>query len=245
VSEKPAGLLTAQQAEMVALIEQLFWQHGKLPTNDYIAEKLRLTPSTVAKYWNDDTVRASLIKRCIDLRPEQSKDLLTAPQLLLVNMLLNQHDKRSVRQKLEECGVSSQQYHAWLRQASFVGYINQRAEQLFGASDHEAYMALLDTVRGGDVQGIKLFMEMRGKYTPRAEVQMNMEMILSKVVEIIAIHVKDPNVLNAIAYDIEGLAGGQSVIPSNTGIGAPKPPALVPDNNNDDDNSPSPGGLHI
>lgn len=223
--------LSEQQVDVVTLVEQTFFLHGKLPTNEFIADKLGISVRSVAKYWNDDKFREALMKRGVDLRPAESRDLLTAQQLTLANMLLNTMDKQSVRQKLEAAGVTAVQYNNWLTQPAFRDYLAKRAEQMFQASQHEAYMSLSEVMKGGDVPALKLYFEMTGKYTPRAQLDVNIESVMVRIVEIIARHVQDANVIEAIANDIETLTMGKVnstaplSLPPSPSPGSPVPPS--------------------
>ena len=215
--------LNDAQAEAVALIEQTFWEHGSVPTAEFLSEKLGLNTQTITKYFNNPVFRDALVRRGVDLRQDSSRAILTPKQLLLVNMMLNQHDRRSIREKLELAEVSSQQYYAWLKNPAFKTYLARRAEDLFSSSDHEGYLSLLEVVRGGDVQGLKLFFEMRGKYTPKSQLDVNVESVIVRIVEIIGKHVQDPSILNKIANDIDvsiGLSPPRAALPSgNNGDG--------------------------
>lgn len=201
-------VLSEQQSRVVAFIEQAFYTYGGLPTNDQISESLGITAGTVARYWQNESFRQALLIKGIDLSPEASKGLLTPIQLHVANMMLNMHDKRSPREKLKEAEVTSQQYHVWLRQPAFQSYLRRRAEELFKASDSEAYLSLIETVRGGDTNAIKLFFEMRGVYTPRAQLDVNVESVMVRVIEIVAKHVQNPEIMQRIADEIEVLAVG-------------------------------------
>lgn len=202
------GSLSESQVEVVYYLEQKFWETGRIPTDDAVAERFHLNVSTVKGWWKDSTFREALVSRGVDFNPEQSSDLLTPLQLQLANVMLNVHDNRSEREKLESVGVSSQQYHSWLRQPQYQNYLRKRAEAMFSAADYKAYQALSSEAVGGDVSALKLFFEMRGIYNPRVQVDVNIEMVLSRVVEIIATHVKDPGILEAIAADLERLDTG-------------------------------------
>lgn len=202
---KVKDTLTEGQVDAVRSIEQNFYQHGGIPTDEKIADQTGLTLQTVKSYWKVESFRKALIHRGIPLDSGKSNDLLTLPQLNLANKLLNIHDVRSTREKLQETGVTSQQYHAWLRQPAFRTYLQKRGEELFASNDHEAYTALLGAVRGQDVSALKLFFEMRGIYNPKLQVDVNIEVVMVRVVEIIARHVRDPLVLQAIATDLESL----------------------------------------
>lgn len=203
-----SGQLSDGAVKVLCFVEQTYWTHGAAPTQDAIVERLGLNKQTVKKYFENETFRTALRTRGVDLSPEQSNGLLTIQQLTLANMLLNLHDKKSVRQKLEDIGVSSQQYHVWLKDPAFSSYMRQRAEDLFQGKDHEVYIALLNNATGGDSKAIQLFFEMRGIYNPKLQVEVNLEQVLQKVIEIIARHVTDPATIAAIADDMDMLDTG-------------------------------------
>jgi putative insertion element HTH domain-containing protein len=214
------SLLSEQQVRAVAFIEQTFWEHGGLPTNEQIAERTGVQLGTITRYWQQPHFREALLKRGIDLSTDASRGILTIDQLNAANVMLNLMDKRSQREKLDSIGVNSQQYNAWLRQAAFQNYLRRRAEELFKASDSDAYLSLIDVVKGGDTNAIKLFFEMRGVYTPRAQLDVNIDMIMVRIVEIIAKHVQDPDIRARIADDIETLGMPTRALPS--------PPSFTP-----------------
>lgn len=194
--------LTDTEVRIVSLVDQRFWETGGLVTNDKIATDLKISENLVKNAWKKSDFRQALVARGVDLTPESSKDLLTPTQILLANLLLNIGDKRSVREKCELAGISMQQYTAWLRQPAFAGYLRKRAESAFSSADFQAYTSLVNLVEEGDFNGLKLFFEMRGIYNPKMQVDVNIELVVVKVIEIVAKHVTDPQVLEAIANEI-------------------------------------------
>lgn len=195
--------LTPDQKRIANFCEQTFWSTGELPTSEAIAETLEVDTNIVRRCWNNDLFRKELVVRGIDFDTDKSKGILSGKQLLVANMILNLTDKRSIRAKLKEAEVTEQQYNAWQRDANFAAYLRRRAEAIFNTSDHDAYLALVETVRGGDVPALKLFFEMRGIYSPKVDINVNVEFVLTRVVEIVAKYVKDPVVLDAIATELE------------------------------------------
>lgn len=211
--------LSEQAVKVICYIEQAFWTHGAVPTQENIVERLGINKQTLKKYFEDDTFRSALRTRGVDLSPDASNGLLNVFQLTLANSLLNLHDKRSVREKLQEVNVTSQQYNAWLKDPAFSDYMRRRAEDLFQGKDHEVYAALLQNATSGNDKAIQLFFEMRGIYNPKLQVEVNLEQILQKVIEIIARHVQDPATLAAIADDMDTLDTGA---PRRATLGPPK-----------------------
>lgn len=207
--------ISGEELDAIAAYDQLFWEHGHLPTVEKVAEKTGIRQATIEKYWKKDSFRNALIARGLDLDQNRAAGLLSIEQLNLANMLLNSHDTRSVREKLKEAGVTSQKYHAWLRTPAFRDYLAMRGEQLFKSVDHEAYESLIGAVRGGDTRAIQLFFEMRGIYNPKMQIDINVNALLVSIVEVVSRHVRDPQTLQAIANDLESLnvgqAGGRSI----------------------------------
>lgn len=205
---------TAGMVDFIAAVEQVWWETGHIPTDEKISQMTNVSMNTIKSYWKNDTIRNSLMYRGVDLNP-RAVNVLTIQQLDLANLLLNRADTRTLREKLKELEISSQQYHAWMRQPAFSSYITKRAEEMFKGADAEAYQALTDAVRDGDMRAIQLFFEMRGIYQPKLGIEAsNIQGVLMQLIEIITRHVQDPSVLEAIANDIEGLGLGTSASPS-------------------------------
>lgn len=202
--------LTEKQVLLVNVVEQSFWEFGRIPTTDKLQELSGFTTQTIKKYFTLANFRAALLSRGIDLDAHTSEHLLTEKQLLVANMLLNLHDKRTEREKCEAAGITTQQLNAWRRDTKFAAYLQKRAESLFASSDPDAFKALVQSVKANDTQAIKLYMEMRGRYTPKSQVDVSVEQVLVTVVEVVSRHVKDPLTLQAIARDLQGISSSSS-----------------------------------
>lgn len=204
--------------QIVNLIEQDFWsKRGKFPTieelcrehpelrdNKKIAKRLERLYQNQGFYW-------VLEKRGIEVPAYSGDDglphVLSPQQLLAANFMLNLHDNRTDREKLKELGISSQKWTAWVHDPVFADYLRRRAENLYGAQDYKAYAALIRAIDNNDFQAIKLFFEMRGIHNPKMEVNVNINQVMTRVVEVIQLHVRDPETLNAIADDLAAIEG--------------------------------------
>lgn len=206
--------LTDAEVRILSLIDQRFWETGGIATDDKVSDDLRLPLKTVQNAWKKPEFRQGLVARGVDLQPEASRGILTPTQVLLANLLCNALDKSSVREKCELADVSTQQYNAWMRQPAFSNYLRKRSEQAFASTDAAAYNNLSNLVEEGDLNGIKLFFEMRGIYNPKLQVEVNVEQVVVHLIEIVAKHVTDPLVLAAIADEIDRLEmGGARSLP--------------------------------
>lgn len=199
-------------------LEQVYWESGLLPTAENVAEELSIQISTVRSTFKNETLQNQLAARGID--PTQlitvgklikESKALSPKQIIVANMMLNLHDKRSEREKLQQVQVSSQQYHAWLRQPAFIEFMRKRGEALFQSSDFAAYKSLVTNVKAGDNKSLELFFRMRGIYNPTVNINVNIEAVLVRVVEVISTHVKDPHVIQAIAAELDSIIEAEEV----------------------------------
>lgn len=208
--------LTDRALKVVNYAEQKFWELGNLPSYEAIAagvnDSSEFVKSTVEK---NHLARKSLIVRGVDLSPSESAQLLSSEQLLAANLVLNAHDERSVREKLDFLGISSQKWHSWLRQPGFSQYMSKRAEAAFEANDFAAYNALADNIDEGKLDAVKFHFEMRGKYKQTVDVNVNVEQLLVSVVEIIANHVNDQETILAIAEDLASIGEQPALTEAN------------------------------
>lgn len=197
--------LTDEQVRAVDFIEQTFWESGSIPTVELVVAKTGVQGTKLKKWWDKDEIfRRALLARGVDFTPVDGADKqLTSQQLLCANLLLNTHDKRTEREKLEFLGISSQQYHAWRRDPAFSSYLNKRAEAIFEGSTHKAYQNVLNNVEADDLNAAKFMLELQGKYRQSVDVNVNVDVVVMQLVEIVAKHVKDPEIIEAIALDIE------------------------------------------
>ena len=209
IVEKPK--LSKEAISLLNFCEQVFWETGLLPTPEASVAELSISRTTVARWYQDSTFQQQIAARGMD--PEQlvfpgklikESKALSPKQIICANLMLNLHDKRSEREKLEKIQVSPQQYHAWLRQPAFVEFLRKRGEALFQASDFEAYKSLVKNVKAGDNKSLELFFSMRGIYNKQINVNLNIETVLVQVIEVVARYVT-PQVMNAIAGEIDAI----------------------------------------
>lgn len=203
--------LTENMVNCLQYIEQIYWENGIIPDNAVVGDVIGIAETTVANYWKDEQFREAIKRRGIDMSTLlDGPKILSIQQLDVVSRVLNTSDKRSLREKLDEVGVSPQQYSAWQRQPAFYQYMKKRAEGLFDRADVAANMTTVKAIENGDMNATKLYFEMTGKYSPKMQLDVNVEVILTRVIEIIAKHVQSPAILAAIASDFEELEGGRS-----------------------------------
>lgn len=202
--------LTERQAHCILYIEQEYGLSGHIPSADKLAEVFGVTPATAKKWLDSDDFGYLLRKKGIV--NDNPVGVLTAPQLALVNALLNLADRRSEREKCEAVGVTPQKLAVWKKDPTFNGYLQERAKKLFQGSDDAAYLAVLKNIQRGDLNAAKFYFEMTGKYQPSVKHNVNLEGFVASFIEVLQRRVTDPALLELIAGDLEDIMMGRQPV---------------------------------
>lgn len=204
-------VLTEQDEQQIrATVQQMFYENGgEYPSTEAVYEKLhRIYPlERIEEHLTDPEVIEKFRRLGIKTTAPVG-GVLTPQQILVANKIFNFHDKDSMRMFLENLGVTTAQYSAWLRDPVFQEHLSKRADDYFKNADHIANRELVKAMDRGDQNAIKLYLEMRGRYSRNINVNFSVTEVVVKFTEIIVKHVKDPNVIEAIASEIEELTSG-------------------------------------
>lgn len=199
--------LSELERRIVATIEESWMGRGSIPSTRDIANLFGISEATASKTLQSEAVREAFKSRGV---PETTAVGLTPSQVTAINTIVNPMDTRSRRKKLQDMGVTSTQWAGWMKQPKFQEYMKLRAESLLTDAIPEAHMALVDNVLRGEFNSIKFLYEMTGHYDGnRAPV--DIPALVQRIIEIISIHVQNPETLLAISQDLLGLAHGATV----------------------------------
>lgn len=204
--------LSSEEYDLLNYFEQFWFTEGKLPTKDYLATECLVDEGFYGRAIKKPAFREALVSRGIPLQglPASGTTMngkgLSELQLTVANTMLDLLDTRSQKKKLADVGVSSAMYQSWLRDPTYQSYIRARSENLLGDNQHEAHLALVDRVRSGDVGAIKYFNELTGRFVPNAKSNVDVRLILVRVMEAIQKHVSSPAEQEAIANELLALA---------------------------------------
>ena len=208
--------LTSWEDKLVNLLEQYWLIHGRVPTQQQIAE-LGLDPRKYMDAFSNRTFREELANRGLGVEDPDDPKLvgwaLTDKQLAAANVMLDLLDNQSRKRKLSNLGISTQEYQAWLRDPAFQGYLAARSELLLKDNKHEAHAALLDRVRTGDISAIKYYNELTGRYIPASSRAASIDPmeIIERVIEILQTNIQDKQLLAKIGQELLGLMGRTAV----------------------------------
>lgn len=211
--------LSMQAVDVMIYIEQIYHESGDVPTNEKLAEVTGVGLDTIRNYWQNEDFRKALQARGIVADCITDTKALTYAQLMMANMLMNPTDKRSLRDKVKDPSVAAfdltvQQVQGWMRSGFFQDHLRKRGQALYAGAEPAAYKNFVSAIEAGDQKAITQYFEMKGIYNPRVNIEVNVSMILARIVEIVTRHVKDPVTLQCIATELDGLdLGGQRGLP--------------------------------
>lgn len=185
----------------IAFAEQYWMGYKKLVTPEMLYETFGKSKKFWSNWLQEPEVIDAFNRRTIPLIPSPG---LAPDELALANALLDFADKRSFNKKLSDLGMTSAKYQQLLKKDEFSEYLRKRSEDLLKDALPEAHLALVDNVRRGDLQSIKFFYEISGRYSSRDE-EINVAELLSRILEIISRHIQNPEQLKAISADFKHL----------------------------------------
>jgi hypothetical protein len=234
VTEQPARkrVFTDDEYDLLVFLEQVWLTKGGLPSVAELVElgweastvKNAITKPAFINHCEEkgipleDWTAASGTEQAVSvavavpggrkLAKDGKRFTLTPVQLATANAMLDLQDTRSQKKKLQDLDVSTQKYNAWLRDPIFQDYLRSRAEALLGDSMSEAHTALIDRVRSGDINAIKFYYEMTGRFTPARAGASNVDImsLMNLFIEVIQRHVPDPDIQVRISDDLLSIA---------------------------------------
>lgn len=205
--------LTKTEKDLIALYE-LHWHFKKyVPTVTEVTEQLKkrhpsIKQTSVNYYLNRTPVTKALDARGIPFR-QHTQEELTPTQIAVAITVSNFADERSVPEKLDELGVNSATYYAWLNDPNFKALVNEKADQNLENVRPAAIGEFTRLINQGHWPAIKHYLDVTGSLNNSEAPQS--EVLLMMIIEIIQKHVKDPDTIVAIAQDIKLAAANRTL----------------------------------
>lgn len=211
--------LSEKDHKLLAYMEQEYLLRGAIPSKEKCIQ-VGVTDST---HWNkcikSSDFRNAMVVRGLSLRgydlnaTDQTDYVLTEEQLVAANFMLDLRDNRSQKKKLNDLGITTGKWEAWLRDPAFQSYIRTRAENLLGDNLHESHLALVDRVRSGDINAIKYFNEITGRYVPQSNDKADVNAVLMLVLEVLQQELSSsPELLGRVARRLREIGQPQRAV---------------------------------
>lgn len=200
--------LTSFELNMLSWIEQVWYQHGSLPSLEAICDEFNLNRRKLSTHTRKVQWKTSWAARGLPTRTanDRSTATLSPKQLMVANIILNEHDRSSLKRKLELTGLTTSQFQAWMADPVFTAYLKAETDRRFKSTDIFAHQSLARLVIDGDLNAIKYYFDITNRHTTQAD-QLNFHSILARMMEVLARYVT-PAVLSQIADDLDEIVSG-------------------------------------
>lgn len=184
----------------VALIEAYYWRKGKLPETDDDIFKEFLEESDIEETLANKKAVAYLI--------EQGVPVVTPfglqPKMMRWIQALCTVDGIPLSMKQKSAGVTSSEHAKFMRNPLFCRVLRDETQKILPQHQVAVHNSLAKEASRGNVQAIKLYMEVTGETTQAVGGKAEVNQLMSGILEILQTHVA-PNVLNQVAEDFEYL----------------------------------------
>ena len=95
----------------------------------------------------------------------------TGKRAKLAEMLVNPDNTETVTSMCETVGVARSTFYKWLSEPEYLEYIQGLIDQFTDSELAEVWKSLVKECKKGNVQAIKLFFELKGKYTANIKIE--------------------------------------------------------------------------
>jgi len=187
-------------------LEVKFWMNGEFPSEQSLIELFstaedRLSALSVLR---DADLNLHLSNRGLPAFTDRSARGFNPEAVLAANMITDIYDKRSIGAKLKSLNLNTRQWNGFLKDKEFKLYFQSLVQQRFdGDVSDIAKIGLGKLVENADLNAIKYFHELTGEYRPQNEEVMQLNMIIARMMEVLAKFVS-PEVLGQVANELEG-----------------------------------------
>lgn len=204
----------AEQQTFVACYEGFYWLNNRVAGSAQELNKEYNTAFTESDF-NKALTHESIVKYFEERgvpNPKAPRPVLQPKQLKFIQMILDPHDNRLMSQKMKECGVSSVEHTAWMRDPHFARLIREETTQALENGRAQVLRSIVREASQGNVAAQKFYMELTGEYTPSAKggtqvnvsVGQDVRLLTQGILEILQRHVH-PDTLALVANEFEEL----------------------------------------
>lgn len=201
------SLIPAEKA-LIKFYELNWVLKHTVPTVEEVTEHLRkdgrpnLRQTSVNYYLTRAPVIKALEVRGIPFR-QHTREELTDQQMAAALTVMNMMDTRSIPEKLDSIGILPATYYSWLNDPLFRNFVNGLADQNKLNIRPTAVAEFTKKISEGDWNAIKYWMDVTGEFANDEANMPKAADLMRMLIEIIQKHVKDANVIMAIAEDIK------------------------------------------
>lgn len=196
---------------IVAAVDMLYRESGVIPDeNAVMASWEGFSRKAVQIAMASEEIRDALSARGIEWDVKLG---LTSLQLNALLILQDPTDARSTNAKLKDIGVTATQYRAWMLNPGFKKQMTQQSEKNLANATQMALNRVIANAETGDMQAIKLILEMNDRHNPQAQAVHNAEQVIRIFIEALEKHAT-PEVLRSVQEEVMSKTRSLSIMQS-------------------------------
>lgn len=189
---------------------ETFWHsHKRYPRDEELVHKFGFSETQLLQLHHSKFYKKCLEMRGISRDPESD---LSAAQVAAITLVTNFSDTRPTHVKMASIGVTEEQLNGWYADPTFQREMASRADSILDNIFPEAQAQLARQIKKGNFPALKFYYEITGR--AQSPETANVKLAMMRLIEIVQKHVKDPEVLSAIASEMRSTAQ-PSVAPTN------------------------------
>lgn len=188
----------------VALIEAYYWRTGKVPETDDDIFREFTELSDIDSVFENKKAVAYLVEQGV---PLVNKLGLTVKMMRWIETLCAT-DNLPLGMKMKAAKVTPKEHARYMRNPLFCRVLRDETQKILPNNQVNIHNSLASQANKGNVQAIRLLLELTGEYTPRSTSEVGskheVKNLMSGVLEILQQHV-DLHTLERVAEDFEYL----------------------------------------
>lgn len=201
----PKGPIGPQLTNKVLPWFETFWHtHKRFPQTSEIRTHFGFSENEVLLL-----LSSKFFLRCLSARgisptvTQMGQGQLDSRQLAAIAIITNFSDLRPATFRLEEAGITTEELQGWYSNKTFNEVLAARSEATFANFAPSATAQLGRQIERGNLNAIKFYYEITGRAnSPEA---INVKRAMQVLIEAVQKHVKDPEVLEAIAREVQAV----------------------------------------
>lgn len=192
--------LTNKEKDLIKFYELQWLLSMRVPTVDEVAKHIDQSLTSTNYYLQRAPVIKALQDRGIPFQ-QHTQEELTSTQIAAASVMMNFADERPASEKLDELGILPATYYAWLNDPKFNNLVEMMSQRNLGNIKPTAIAEYTKKIQSGDKTVLLHYMDNTGVVKSNDAPQS--ETLIRMLIEIIQKHVKDPELIMAIAQDIK------------------------------------------
>lgn len=187
---------------------ETYWHSKKrYPTDGEIAAKFGLSTEQIwmlhqSKFYENCLKSRGISREQGDLTPEQ---------VAAITLITNFSDTRPTSVKMASIGVTEEELNGWYSNSTFQRELAARADDILENVFPEAQAQLARQIKKGNFPALKFYYEITGR--AQSPEVVNIKAAMTRLVEAVQKHVKDPQIIQAIGLEMQGILPTQEVTP--------------------------------